>query len=249
MQKTIREYGFETHPISRKFDNNKGIYENNIFYGVPHRKLNINLINIFNKEENYEIIIAEDAVVSVFEGTASKESLEQFLNFLKLRNYNIRFLRQDNNKHYSAITDENITKCTTILLENDLITVRILKNKKYDVSFQNLTEDLVLNRVELYPLQFKLIDNDWNKDITSMNLQSFIKVRGLNDTVFLDNGDIFFDNKNKVYVANIDVKEVKNKVNKDYWLTNANLFLEVNIIDKESGNSLRSQDIKIITNE
>jgi len=241
----VELYNLETGIIHIQFDNNQDVYGNVIYYRVPHRKLNISFINIFNKEEKYEFTIAEDAIASIFEGIASPETIDQFTDFLRMNKPKLRFIRPDSSIVYSANTEENITKCTSIKIEDALMKIRILKDKKYNVSFQNLAEDILLKKVKSYSLEFKLIDNDWNKETTSKELQFFIKVIGLKDTIIFDNKDVRLDLSKNVYVADIDLVEINKKISQDYWLTNTEPAIEVNIIEKTSMNSLRSQNISI----
>lgn len=250
-EEVMEKYNLGMGEIHWKFDNETDVYGNDVFYRVAHRQLSISFVDIFGEEQKYNTTIAEDAIASIFEGTASQESLEQFIEFLQFNNYKTRFIMpeefQGKGTRYTKINKENISNCSEIRIEDDLFKVRIMKNKKYQVSFQNLAEDIILNKFPLYSLEFKLIDNEWNKYINSKELKFFIKIHGFKDDVFTEIENVRFDLKKNVYIADINLDMINKKLNKDYWLSNANPTLEVNIIEESNGNenSLRSQNISI----
>ncbi|PHA82628.1 lipase/acyltransferase domain-containing protein [Bacillus toyonensis] len=254
-EEVIAKYNLDTGQIHWKFDNETDVYGNDVFYRVAHRKLSISFVDIFSEEQVYNTTIAEDAIASIFEGTASQESLEQFIEFLQLDNYKTRFIMpeefQGKGTRYTKINKENISNCSEIRIEDDLYKVRIMRNKKYQVAFQNLAEDIVLNKFPLYSLEFKLIDNEWNRYINSKELKFFIKIHGFKDDVFTEIENVRFDLKKNVYIADINLDMINKKLNKDYWLSNVAPTLEVNIIENSNGNenSLRSQNISIRTTE
>jgi hypothetical protein len=241
-------YNFDIKEINWSFDNNEKQFGNDVFYIYKNRNLKINYVNFFGEEEQFDIDIDENIIASIFEGTAQAQNLEDFIYInLKLTKPKIHFIMPEGESqrgYFRKISNENISKCTDIIIEEVPLEIKISKNKKYKISFQNLSEDIVLDNNPIYSLNFKVFDNERNKDIRTLNLQFFNKIKGLDDVIFTDNKDVLFNQQKDVYTAIIDLEEVKNKIQK-YWTNKAIPLLEVNIIDKISGNILRSQEIYI----
>jgi pimeloyl-ACP methyl ester carboxylesterase len=243
-----QKYNISIGNFSWSFDNNEKCFGNDVFYIGKTRKLEIKYKNILGIEEVYSIDIDENIILSIFEGTAQDKNLKDLIfQYFKLNDPKMHFKMPEgdtNGGYFRRISNENIAKCTEILIEEDPIEVKIVKNKKYKISLQNLSEDIILGTHSNYSLMFKVIDNERKKDMRTLNLQFFSKIKGLKDIILTDIKEVYFDPQEDVYVASIDLEEIKRKMN-DYWINNTTPILEVNIIEKINGNSLRSQDIFI----
>ncbi|MFB6735969.1 hypothetical protein ACFCVX_16500, partial [Bacillus toyonensis] len=112
------------------------------------------------------------------------------------------------------------------------------------IYLQNFSEDIVMNAQKVYPFKFKVIDTERQKDMRTLELQIFSKVKGLKEIILTDTIDVYFNEKEDVYVGDINLEEV-NDIIKQNWKKDAAPVLEVNISEKITRNSLRSQDIDI----
>ncbi|MBU8919117.1 hypothetical protein BGM25_24030 [Bacillus sp. FJAT-29953] len=243
-----QKYNLSIGNFSWSFDIDEKCSGNDVFYIGKTRKLEIKYNNILGQEELYSLDIDENIILSIFEGTAQDKNVKELIfQYFKLKDPKVHFIMPEgetNGGYFRRISNENITKCTGIFIEEDPIEVKIVKNKKYQISLQNLSEDIILGKQSNYPLMFKVIDNERKKDMRTLDLQFFSKIKGLNDIILTDIKAVHFNMHEDVYVASIDLEEIKSKM-KDYWTNNTTPILEVNIIEKINGNSLRSQDIYI----
>ncbi|MFP3358007.1 hypothetical protein R0K17_11675 [Planococcus sp. SIMBA_143] len=243
-ENVITKYGLNIPQFEVIYDENSKVIGENIFYGVSQRQVTVNYEDIFGIQLHKEFLIDEDVVQQIFEGTASEKNIEDFRKNLNLDNSSIKFIMPEIRRGgpIRRVTKENISSCKEIVIEDEIFRIRILKDKKYTVSFQNLSEDIIFRKEGIYQLDFKVIDKDRNQDIRSMNLDFFIKVIDLDDELFSNDFNVVFDKSIDSYVAKIPF-EIVNKLIREYWKTNQVINIEVVIFDRTTRNELRTQRI------
>ncbi|HGG0586950.1 lipase/acyltransferase domain-containing protein [Bacillus cereus] len=247
-QRIIEKFGMDIGECSIVFDDDTKRFGNDVFYIGKTRNIEIKYTNILGEEECYCFAIDENIISSIFEGTAQEKNIKDLINeYFKLDNPKIHFIMPEEEGkigYFRKINDSNIVNCTDILIEKDPLYIKVAKYKKYKVSLQNFSEDIVISNQKEYLLKFKVIDNERERDVRSLQLQMFGKIKGVNDIVFTEVIDVTFNTSEDVFVGNINLEEVKRLI-KHNWIEGALPVLEVNIIEKITRNSLRAQDIDI----
>ncbi|MFB6649307.1 lipase/acyltransferase domain-containing protein [Bacillus toyonensis] len=242
------QFGKEIGEYEIVYDNDSKRLGNDVFYINKTRNIEIKYNNILGEEEHYCIAIDENIITSIFEGTAEENNLKDLINkYFQLESPKIHFIMPEEEGragYFRKINNWNITNCTDIIIEKDPLNVKIAKYKKYKIYLQNFSEDIVMNAQKVYPFKFKVIDTERQKDMRTLELQIFSKVKGLKEIILTDTIDVYFNEKEDVYVGDINLEEV-NDIIKQNWKKDAAPVLEVNISEKITRNSLRSQDIDI----
>ncbi|MEK4715873.1 lipase/acyltransferase domain-containing protein [Sporosarcina sp. FSL K6-5500] len=210
---------------------------NSVSYSGKVQSFNLVFQDIFKLNHEIKLTLDENIIQSIFEGTAEKGNLEELLKNFSLEEYKINFTINGNSR-FTKLSHENINKFEVLRITNDSLSITIRKAHQYDLYWNNLSEELSLNKLTKVKMEFKLLDINKN-EIKSVKLGCFVQISMENSTLeYTPETSINFDNQLGSYTFELDLTYIKK-------MCNDGDEFEIIIYEEESKNSIRHQKVLV----
>jgi pimeloyl-ACP methyl ester carboxylesterase len=233
--------------FSFELDNDKGLGGNLIQYSddIYQRKVTVRYTDLFEHPFSKEFYVYEAAITSIFGGVSKKETFEEFLNgFSTSPPKKIRLIKKEGKGVYKTIREYNIANSNYFYISWDHLSIEISRGHDYKVSFQNLMEDINLEKETDYNFDFKVISLLNRKEFRTLKLKYSISFDIGKEDFETGEYNIDYDYKNNVYGGTVDMKIIKSVANQ-YWDDSKLNNIDLLIKERANGNVLRSQRITV----
>ncbi|TXK83550.1 lipase/acyltransferase domain-containing protein [Paenibacillus sp. N3.4] len=225
---------FEEKKTKVDFKDKTEVYDKEVFYKDLVRDLTIISENVLGEELKIDLKIDEKLVRRIFNGTISEEEFYSFLLGIGISRPipKVIMTKYDGKGAYSKVTKEHILKSKRIHIEKNNIMLDIYKDTDLIISFQNLTQDILITEANEYLFAFKAINVKNKNEIRSMEFSALFTTK-INDESFVsDDINVLFNEEKKYYEGRFQVQELRDFI-ANFW--NPKGLQTVQLVVKEKG--------------
>ncbi|MGE7693920.1 lipase/acyltransferase domain-containing protein [Lysinibacillus sp. NPDC094177] len=230
----LSNYGkLEDHKLQWEINFKEDSLDDWIFYTEKERVIEVKYKNLFNEQINDKFVVDESTIANIIEGKVEEEEFKEFLDKLNCKDAKVKMHIENSFRQRKIITD-NLRNAQMLSFEEKNLNVVIKKSTKYELCWNNLTEEVDLDSVKKLKLQFSILDKD-NKEVKGLNLKYLYTYKINNEMNYSDEYEVEFNEK---YLLNIELENISN------YSDILDCF-EINVYEQETGSSIRIQKILI----